>query len=129
MGSGVGHRGIAMLLLGMGLAVARLPESNETIPAMTIVHAATHWYQARPEAEQEFTGFLRLRDREAGPGGRPALRYELERPDGGSAVYDPQSSPVLAELAGRPVVIRGKLIDLGEGFGRELWIGAIAAAP
>jgi hypothetical protein len=74
MGSGVGYRGIAMLLLGMGLAVARPLGANDDTPAMTIVHAATQWYQARPEAEQEFAGFLRLRDREAGPGGRPALR-------------------------------------------------------
>jgi hypothetical protein len=129
MGSGVGYRDIAMLLLGMALAVARPLGANEATPGMTTVHAATQWYRARPEAEQEFAGFLRLRDREAGPGGRPALRYELERPDGGAAVYDPQSSRVLAELAGRPVIIRGKMVDLGEGFGRELWIGAIASAP
>ena len=130
MGPGGGRRGMAMLLVGMAIAVAGRPlGANDATPTMTIVHAATDWYHARPEAEQELVGVLRLRDRAAGPGGRPALRYELERPDGGAAVYDPHSSPVLAGLAGRPVVIRGKMVDLGEGFGPELWIGAIATVP
>jgi proline racemase len=70
MGSGVGYRDIAMLLLGMALAVARPLGANEATPGMTTVHAATPWYQARPEAEQRaFSACATARPAQAG--GRP----------------------------------------------------------
>jgi len=53
-----------------------------------------------------------------------ALRYAL---DDKLAIYAP-TTDALEPFVGRAVIIRGKEIDLtSEGYGRELWPGAIAA--
>lgn len=46
-----------------------------------------------------------------------ALRF------GGFPVFAAGAEPLLAGLVGAPVVLRGKVVDVGRG--RELWVGAL----
>ncbi|MET0715978.1 MAG: hypothetical protein ABWY57_13790 [Mycetocola sp.] len=93
--------------------------------------ASSPWYSERPEPEETLRGILRRRGGGAGPGNRPGLVYELERPDGSAVpVYGPAAVEPLRSLVGQPVTLTGKLVDLGaEGFGVEVWIDDAARPP
>lgn len=108
-------------------SAASTPAPGAT-PAMTEVFAGMDWYRARPEPEEEYRGTLRRRDVVAGPATRTALRYTLLTETGPFAVYAPDNDQTLEPYVGHPVVVRAKLVNLtAEGFGVELWIGAIAS--
>lgn len=96
---------------------------------MTEIFAGADWYRARPEPEKERRGVLRDRDAPLGPASRTSLTYMLITDDDKHhPVYAPNLESQLAPYVGRAVIVRGKLVHLGdEGFGQELWIGAIRA--
>lgn len=97
-------------------------------PAMTEVFAGMDWYRARPEPEEEYRGTLRRREVVAGPAARTALRYNLVTETVPFAVYAPEHDQTLEPYVGHSVAVRAKLVNLtAEGFGIELWIGAIAS--
>ena len=88
------------------------------------VFSDASWYRERSEPERDFQGVLQRRTPIASPNARLALRYSL---DDKLAIYAP-TTDALEPFVGRAVIIRGKEIDLTrEGYGRELWPGAIAA--
>lgn len=93
------------------------------------VYATTDWYRERAEAEEEWTGLLQAREPPAGPAERPALTFTLTTEAGELDIYAAHVDSILAPLAGLPVVVRGKVVDLrSEGHGVELWLGHIEAA-
>lgn len=85
------------------------------------------WYDDRPEPEQTVAGVLRAAATPSTPGGRDRLPYRLQTDDEHLVpVYAPALEERLGRLVDQPVVLVGKLVDLsGEGFGTELWLGAI----
>ncbi len=88
------------------------------------------WYRARPEPEQTWRGRLAQRNVASGPGGRPALTFELKTSSGVLPVYEDGLKSRIASLLGSSVEVRGKLVDLTrEGFGMELWIGTARKLP
>jgi hypothetical protein len=87
------------------------------------------WYRARPEPESLWSGTLEHREEPVGPATRGGLTYTLGTARDELSVYAPNVASLLNDFAGRPVLIRGKLVDLShEGGGRELWIGTIGPA-
>ncbi len=125
-----------MVLFGwaLGLAIgSTLPARSDQergLAGSMQIHAGADWYRARPEPEERRRGVLRARDVPVGPGARVALRYALVTNGESLAVYAPQPSQELASLVGQPVLVYGKVVDMAnEGFGKELWIGSIAASP
>lgn len=85
-----------------------------------------HWYDDRPEPEQRVAGVLRAAAVRSTPGGRDRLPYLLQADNGDVPVYAPALEDRLDRLVDQPVVLVGKLVDLSdEGFGTELWVGAI----
>lgn len=90
------------------------------------IFADKDWYLERPEPEETVHGILQPRAVNPGPGGRPALAYVLSQPGGELPVYSAQIESLLEDLAGLPITLRGKRVDMrAEGFGVELWIGEI----
>ena len=66
----------------------------------------------------------------SGPGGRPALAFELRTSKGVIPIYEDGLKPRIAAQVGTSVEVRGKLVDLTrEGFGMELWIGTARKLP
>jgi hypothetical protein len=120
-----------MRLLGVGaVAAVVLISCASTVgggeTAMTEIYAGADWYRERPEPEREWRGTLYERNAPLGPAGRPALAYELVTRHGKLPVYAAGVKPKLAPFAGAKVVARGKRVDLtSEGYGPELWIGAL----
>ena len=93
---------------------------------MTEVYARTDWYQSRPELETVWLGTLEERFEVLGPGSRGGLAYTLVTEQSRLNVYAANARDVLEPFLGRPVLIRGKLVDLrNEGEGQELWIASI----
>lgn len=93
---------------------------------MTEIYAANDWYQERQEPEREWRGEFHRRDEPEGPGSRGGLAYVLITSDREIPVYAAGVREKLAAFVGERVIARGKLVDLSaEGFGPELWIGAI----
>ena len=85
-------------------------------------------YRERNEAEREWRGTLHPRALVEGPNARTAVRFDFVMQDGAFSVYAPTNA--LDDLANESVVIRGKLVDLGEADRRvEIWPGAIARIP
>ena len=116
--------GLGALVLAASIAGAHPVDGGET--AMTEIYAGADWYRERPEPEREWRGVLRERNVPAGPAGRPALAYELVTRDGKLLTYAAGVKPMLAPFVGAEVVVRGKRVDLtSEGYGPELWIGAL----
>ncbi|WP_299444765.1 hypothetical protein [uncultured Phycicoccus sp.] len=85
------------------------------------------WYDERPEPEQTVSGVLRAAPARSTPGGRDRLPYRLVLADGGVLpVYGPAVEDRLDRLVDEHVVLVGKVVDLSaEGFGPELWVGAL----
>jgi hypothetical protein len=96
---------------------------------MTEIYAEADWYRERPEPEREWRGVLRERHVSAGPAGRPALAFDLVSNEATLPTYAAGVEPKLAPFVDLPVVVRGKRVDLtSEGYGPELWIGALRRA-
>jgi hypothetical protein len=73
---------------------------------------------------------LRRCERGTGPNTRTALTYALATPEGELDVYAAQADAVLGPFDGLRVVAVGKLVDLrDDGYGEELWLASIDAAP
>jgi hypothetical protein len=71
-------------------------------------------------------GTLEERFEVLGPGSRGGLAYTLVTEQSRLNVYAANARDVLEPFLGRPVLIRGKLVDLrNEGEGQELWIASI----
>jgi len=97
---------------------------------MTQIYAGFDWYRERPEAEREWRGLLGERHVSTGPAGRPALAFDLVTNEGTLPTYAAGVELQLAPFVGRQVLVRGKKVDLtSEGYGPELWIGALRAVP
>lgn len=95
---------------------------------MPEVYARTDWYQSRPELETVWSGTLERRSEVLGPGSRGGLAYTLITEQDRLNVYAANAKEVLEPYLGRPVLVRGKLVNLrNEGEGRELWIASIEA--
>ena len=95
----------------------------------TVIDADEPWYRERSEAEQEWRGVLRKREREGGPGSRDSLRFMLQTRDRVLTVYGAGAGGRLSRFTGKRIVARAKLVDLrSEGFGQELWIGSVRVA-
>ncbi len=94
------------------------------------IFAREPWYLERPEPEEAFTGFLEPVTFPSGPAGRPALSLVLHTETADLPVYAAGVEGVLRQLIGRPVIVWGKRVDFRPaGFGIELWIREIEAAP
>jgi hypothetical protein len=107
------------LALTVGLARALAED-------FTVIYGHESWYRERSEPEREWSGVLRPRQPERGPGSRDALRFRLQAGGRSIPVYSPGSDRRLNAFVGKPVVARARLVDLrSEGFGEELWIGAV----
>jgi hypothetical protein len=92
------------------------------------VYGRTDWYQSRPELESVWSGTLEERAEVLGPGSRGGLAFTLITEESRLNVYAATAKEVLEPFLGRPVLIRGKLVDLrNEGEGQELWIASIEA--
>ena len=120
-----------VLAVGLGSGVVDGAPSGEQRGAVTEVYARVDWYRTHPEPERSWRGILRERPVAGGPGERAALRYALVVAEGPTlAVYAAGVEQLLAAFVGREVIVHGKRVDLTtEGFGPELWIGAIAVVP
>ena len=58
--------------------------------------------------------------------GRTRLLFELVRSHGRPLpIYGPEAEEVMAELVGRQVRLRGRIVDLAEGSGPELWVAEL----
>ena len=110
-----------ILITGASVCSTGAPES----PEWRIIYGDEAWYRERSEAEREWRGTLRPRAVIEGPNARTAVRFDLVTDEGALAVYAPTNA--LDDLVNESVVIRGKLVDLGEADRRvEIWPGAIA---
>jgi hypothetical protein len=110
-----------ILITGASVCPTGAPDPRE----WRIVYGDEAWYRERNEAEHEWRGTLRPRAVIEGPNARTAVRFDLMTDDGAFAVYAPTNA--LDDLANESVIIRGKLVDLGEADrGVEIWSGAIA---
>ena len=88
--------------------------------------AGPDWYREREEPEQTFVGVLHERATGASPLGRTRLLFELDRSHGRRLpIYGPEAEEAMAELVGRHVRLRGRIVDLAEGFGPELWVAEL----
>ena len=95
---------------------------------MIEVYGRTDWYRSRPEPESVWSGTLKERTEVLGPGSRGGLAYTLITEQDQLNVYAANVKEVLEPFLGRPVLIRGKLVNLSnEGEGQELWIATIEA--
>jgi hypothetical protein len=116
-------------VLAPGLLVDAVHAQDRDAAVMS-VFADTEWYRARPEPEQTWRGQLAERNVASGPGGRPALAFELKTSKGAIPIYEDGLKSRIASLVGSSVEVRGKLVDLTrEGFGVELWIGSARKLP
>ena len=90
------------------------------------VYRKQPWYQARPEPEEEFEGWLESIQTVIGPANRPSLAFILRTEGEDLLVYAAGVTDILEPLVGQPLRIRGKTIDFtSEGGVRELWIAMI----
>lgn len=93
---------------------------------MTTIFADEPWYRDRREPEREWRGVLTARAVGQGPNARSALAHALRVDERDLPVYTPSRREVLAPFVNRRVIVTGRLVDLThEGYGEELWPGAI----
>jgi hypothetical protein len=85
------------------------------------------WYTARPEPECDLVGRLDRAPVVVGPGTRTARSFTLRTPDDMLGVYAAGIEDLLAPFVGATVRIRGRIVDLGVGDGREIWIATVLA--
>jgi hypothetical protein len=118
----------AIVLVVVVFWVTPVGATNEGMAPLLEIHAGTDWYRARGEPETRVHGLLEKRAVTAGPGERTALGYQLVMRDRTIPIYAPDKITLLSQYVGLQVVINGKVVDLtSEGFGQELWVGAIGA--
>jgi hypothetical protein len=87
------------------------------------------WYRERPEPEEVIVGVVRAHETGASPMGRTRLLFELDQDEGAPLpIYGPHAEATLAEVVGRRVSVRGRVVDMtGEGSGPELWVAMVDA--
>jgi hypothetical protein len=85
------------------------------------------WYVARPEPERELVGRLERVPVVTGPDTRTARSFALQTAEHTLGVYVAGIEDLLASFAGVTVRVRGKVVDLGAGDGREIWIATVLA--
>jgi hypothetical protein len=92
----------------------------------TTLWAAEKWYKSAKGKEQEFTGVLKSHKQPAFSTLMRSCRYTL----GGRRIYPGKENPVLEQLVGKKVTIRGKAVEMSlEGRRlKELWVGAVKRA-
>jgi hypothetical protein len=85
------------------------------------------WYKSRKGKEQEFTGVLKKREL---AGVKSTLQRSWVYTLAGRRIYPGRPHPVLEQLVGKKVTIRGKAVEMSlEGQRlRELWAGAAKLA-
>lgn len=101
-------------------------EGPRTLPSVVRVYADEEFYKTRPEPEESIEGVVERNWQVLGPATRP-LPFKLRGRKEEWFMYAMDDAEVLLQtFLDKEVEVCAKKVDLRkEGFGLELWIGAI----
>lgn len=113
-------------MLIVGLVGLEKMAAQETSTPMTQIFANEKWYRDQPMKEQTWEGVVTRRVIGLGPADRMALTLALKTVEEEIPIYTAGAEETLQSFLNKRVRLIGKLVDLtNEGFGPEIWIGAI----
>jgi len=117
---------MVLIMLIMGPAGFEKMAAQEIRTPMTQIFADQKWYCDHPIKERSWEGIVTRRVIGLGPADRMALTLALKTVEEEIPLYTAGVEEKLEPFVDKQVKVIGKLVDLeNEGFGPEIWIGAI----